>query len=107
MRLERQKPAEAIALLEEPLKFVRAQQFLRFEADAKAILSRAHEDLEQYDAARTLSTELLAFARSIGDQLQIATALDLVASQLTKQGRLPEALAMREERESIDRAARS
>jgi tetratricopeptide (TPR) repeat protein len=100
-RVELDKPEEAIALLHESLEAMKP--FPRYEAQAKSVLSRAHEDLEQYDAAATLSTAVLRFAEAIGDDQQIATALGNIASQLTKQGRLPEALAARERREQIIR----
>ena len=70
-------PREAIKALEEPLKFVKDQGFARFEADAKRILSRAHEDLEEYEVAGRLSDEVLSFAKSIEDQLLTSSALEL------------------------------
>jgi tetratricopeptide (TPR) repeat protein len=100
-RVQLGKPAEAIALVEASLADMRP--FPRLEVQAKSILARAHEDLEQYDQAAALSADVLRFAESIGDDQQIATALNNIASQLTKRGQLPEALAARERREEIIR----
>ena len=69
-------PREAIKALEERLKFVKDQGLARFEADAKRILSRAHEDLEEYEVAGRLSDEVLSFAKSIEDQLLTSSALE-------------------------------
>ena len=56
------------------------------------------------NTAITFAKEVLAFAESIGDKLQIATALDGLAGPLTKLGQLPQALELRERREAINRS---
>ena len=104
LRLSLRKPEEAIQLLKEPMSVIANGQFPRYEIDAKNILARAYEDLEQFDKANTFASEALALARSVNDPLQISAALENLAAQLTKQGQLIDALRLREEREQINRS---
>jgi tetratricopeptide (TPR) repeat protein len=104
LRLQTGQNEEAIRLSEAPLRFMSEKRYIRPEADGKNILSRAHENLEQYEDAARLAGDVLRLAESIKDETLIATTLDNLAGQLAKQGRLPEALQHRERIEQIHRA---
>jgi len=104
LRLQQNRPAEIITIVEAPLKFFTERRYVRNEAEAKNILARAHEALEQYDEARQLASDVLALATSIDDQVLVAVSLESLAGQTTRLGSLPEALAIRERLEKISRA---
>jgi tetratricopeptide (TPR) repeat protein len=103
IRVQRGQAAEAIALAEAPMRFFSENRYVRIEASAKNILSRAHESLEHYDEASRLATEALAFAESIDDRNLAAASLENLAGQLAVLGRLPEALTYRERIEQVHR----
>ena len=95
---------DAIALATAPLRWVSEHREVGLEADGKNIVSRAHENLEHYAEASRLASEVLQLAESMQNNALIATALENLAGQLTKQGQLPEALNTRERIEKIHRA---
>lgn len=105
LRLVQRRYAEAIQMVGEPLSFFTRQRYVRNEAEAKSILSRAHEALEQYDEARKLASDVLTVAESIEDQVLIGLSLDNLAGQAERLGQLPQALSFRERAERIHRAA--
>ena len=105
MRLQQNRFAEAIAMAEKPLQFFTAGSYVRNEAEAKSIVSRAHEALENYDEARKLASEVLAVAESIDDQVLIGVSLENLAGQAERLGQLPEALALRERLEKNHRTS--
>jgi tetratricopeptide (TPR) repeat protein len=105
MRLQQNRFTEAVAMADTPLRFFTAGRYVRNEAEAKSILARAHEALENYDEARRLASEVLALAESIDDQVLIGVSLDNLAGQAERLGQLPEALALRERLESSHRAS--
>lgn len=94
---------DAVAMAEAPRAFFAAHGYVRWDAVAKTILSRAHEDLGDYAAAGAMAEEVLAFAESVDDDALAATALENLAGVRAAQGRLPEALAARERTERIHR----
>lgn len=94
---------EAVAMAEAPRAFFAEHGYVRWDAVAKTILSRAHEDLGDYALAAAMAEEVLTFARSLGDDALEGTALENLAGVRAAQGRLPEALAARERIEDIHR----
>jgi len=103
LRLQDDRYADVIAMADAPLQFFAAGRYVRNEAEAKSILARAHEGLEQYDQARQLASEVLALATSIDDQVLIGVSLENLAGQAERLGQLPEALALRERLETLHR----
>ena len=104
LRLAQGQYADAIAMVEAPLRFFTEGRYVGNEAEAKSILSRAHEALEQYDEARQLASQVLVVAESIEDPVLIGLSLDNLAGQAERLGQLPEALAFRDRLEKIHRA---
>ncbi len=103
LRLQDDRYKDVIAMTDAPLQFFATGRYVRNEAEAKSILARAHEGLEQYDQARQLASEVLALATSIDDQVLIGVSLDNLAGQAERLGQLPEALALRERLETLHR----
>jgi tetratricopeptide (TPR) repeat protein len=103
LRLAQQRPADAIALVETALPFFAEGRYVRNEAEARSVLARAHESLEQYDQARVLASEVLTLAESLDDPVLIGVSLDNLAGQAERLGQLPEALAVRERLEQLHR----
>ena len=97
------RPAEAVKLIDEVLPFVRTGRYRRHELTALAIQARAQERSGNLDAARKISSEVLAVADSIGDETQAAVAASTLAGVTTALGNLPEALRLRERAEAIHR----
>lgn len=97
------RPAEGIARAAEPLKYFTDNGWVRNMLQAQTIMSRGNERLENYDAARKITEEVLAFARKVDDRGSAALSMDGIASQLTKLGALPEALTQREQTEALHR----
>jgi tetratricopeptide (TPR) repeat protein len=60
--------------------------------------------MEEYDEARKMATAVLEYAESVGDKALISESLESLAGQLTRLGRLPEALRYRERIEQINRS---
>jgi serine/threonine protein kinase/Flp pilus assembly protein TadD len=106
LRLQVGRSEEALELSQKPLEFYAAGKYVRNEADAKNIRSRALEALERYDEATVLAVDVLRLAESMTDEGLAAVALENLAGQLTKLGRLPEALATRVRIEKIHREKR-
>jgi tetratricopeptide (TPR) repeat protein len=95
--------AQAVSLAAVPLKFYGDGRYLGLEAQTKTVISRAKESLEEYEEARQLAFDALRYAESVGNQVLIGDLLENLAGQLTKLGRLPEALKYRERLEGIHR----
>jgi tetratricopeptide (TPR) repeat protein len=104
IRLGQFRYADVIAMAEAPRRFFTERRYVRNEAEAKSILARAHEGLEQYDDARQLASDVLALATSIEDPVLTTQSLDNLAGQSEWLGQLTEALALRERLETITRA---
>lgn len=94
---------EAVAMAEAPRAFFAAHGYVRWDAVAKSILSRAHESLGDYASAGAMAEEVFTFARSVDDDALEATALENLAGVRAAQGRLPEALVARDRIEDIHR----
>ena len=104
LKLTIDRPDEALALAAEPLKFFSETNEVVLTAQTKQILARAQENLEHFDEASRLNAEALEFFETISkDDAQAAVVLENLAGELTKQGRLPEALAHRERIDDIHR----
>ena len=97
MRLQMEKYAEAKALAEIPYRHFLETEDARPLADAKLILSRALENLEQYVEARKLAEELRQFAETTKDNVALGNAIESLAGQTTKQGDFPAAVRYREQ----------
>jgi tetratricopeptide (TPR) repeat protein/predicted Ser/Thr protein kinase len=95
---------EAVALAQGPLKFFEDGRYRDLTAQAKNVLSRAREYLEEYDEARRLTTEVLEYAEAVNNNALVAETLENLAGQLTKLGNLPEAERRRRRIEQISRA---
>jgi tetratricopeptide (TPR) repeat protein len=91
------------ALATDPMRFFSENGYRQLEAQAKNILSRAYESLEQYEEARRLATEVLQYAESIGDDSLAGVSLENLAGVSTKLGRLPDALRHRDRIERMHR----
>ncbi len=102
----RDDPAAARELATAPLAYFTEGRYLRLEADAKNILSRALEQLGDFDEARRLAREVLAYADATGNLPAAADALENLAGQAELQGHLPEALAAHARLETIYRQQR-
>jgi len=107
LRIEMNQPREALKFAEEPARFYATGQDVHLEATAKNVQSRAQEDLENYSEASRLAKEALSLGQSINDQFAVTTALENLVSQLSSLGRLPEALAHREQIETIYRTQKA
>jgi predicted Ser/Thr protein kinase len=106
LRLRMEKPADALALAAAPTQYFADSGDLRLAIDGKNIASRAHENLEQYDDAKRLALEALEFAEKSAIPAMVGISLESLAGQMTKVGRLPEALAYRERLEPMHRQAK-
>jgi tetratricopeptide (TPR) repeat protein len=96
--------SEAVTLAQAPLKFFEDGRYRDLTAQAKNVLSRAREYLEEYDEARRLTTEVLEYAEAVNNNALVAETLENLAGQLTKLGNLPEAERRRRRIEQISRA---
>ncbi len=95
LELDRNEPAAALALLEEPLRYYAQSRHRRLEAVALTIAARAHQELRQYSTAGGQLEKVLAFAdESHNDELR-AQAQSSLATMAFSQGRLPAAVEHR------------
>jgi tetratricopeptide (TPR) repeat protein len=97
------QPAEAITLATGPEEYFRKAGEARLAVDALLILSRAHGDLEHFEQASAMAASALTFAQQANDNVRLGNALENQADQLAKLGRLPEALAVREQINELHR----
>lgn len=103
LRLAQQQFADAIEMVTAPLQFFTTARYVRNEAEARSVLARAHEGLEQYDEARRLASDVLTLAEALDDPVLTGVSLDNLAAQAERLGRLPDALALRERLEALHR----
>jgi tetratricopeptide (TPR) repeat protein len=103
LRLAENRYADAIQMVEAPLQYFTDARYVRNEAEARSILARAHEGLENYDDARRMASDVLALAESLDDPVLTGVSLDNLAGQSERLGQLPAALAFRERLEKIHR----
>ena len=99
----RDQPAEAIAIIDKVLPFLRENNYRRFELLALSIAARSHERLDNLEQARAISSNVLSVADTLKDEAQVALAAANLASVMTALGDYPEALRLRERAESIRR----
>ena len=97
------QPRDALNLAGGVLDFLHRGEYRRYELLALNILSRAHEDLTEFEDAHRLAREVLSTAESLGDDFEVASALQNLADQATSTGSLPEALSLRERLEASHR----
>ena len=95
LMLESGRAAEGIAAAREPLEYIRANGYRRYELTALAILARAHDGLGQYAEARALAEQALRMAGEIKDEFQVGQALENLAGVANATGGLAEALGYR------------
>ncbi len=95
LELDRNEPARALTLVEEPLRYFAQSRNRRLEAVALTIAARAHQALREYATAAAQLESVLAFAdESHNDELR-AQAQSSLATMALGQGRLPEAVEHR------------
>ena len=90
--LAKNRSADALKLSERELEFVRVHKYRRLELTALTIISRAREDLGQFEEARTTAQQVLEISEAIQDDTQTASALENLAGQSSTLGSLPDAL---------------
>jgi eukaryotic-like serine/threonine-protein kinase len=101
--LKSSHPRQSLATLAEVLPFLKANRYRRYELLALLVASRAHQQLDELDQARQMSSDVLAVAEAVRDEGQVALASSNLASVTTSLGQLPEALRLRERAEAIHR----
>jgi eukaryotic-like serine/threonine-protein kinase len=94
---------EALAGLAGVLPFLKANRYRRYELLALSIAARAHQQLDEMEEARRISSDVLAIAEAVKDEGQVAVAASNLASVVTSLGHYPEALALRLRAETIRR----
>ena len=98
-----ERRAQALALLDGVLPFLREKRYRRHELTALTITALAYEGLGKLDEARRIASEVLSVAQAIGDETQEAVAASSLASITTALGLFPEALRLRERADAIHR----
>jgi tetratricopeptide (TPR) repeat protein/predicted Ser/Thr protein kinase len=101
--LESNRPTDALELVAQVLPFLKTNGYRRYELNALSIAARAHESLDELDAARTQSSAVLAMAEAVKDEALVAVNLASLASITTALGQYPEAIRLRERAEAIHR----
>jgi tetratricopeptide (TPR) repeat protein len=97
------RATEALQTLEPALAFFKQHKYHTFELAALSIATRAYQDLDYISKARELASEAVKEAETTGNGYLLSRALNNLAAQATVLGSLPEALALRERAEDIDR----
>ena len=103
LRVQMERPEEALQIAAVPLKYFTDSGEFRGIVDVKLIMARADEALERYEDASRLTRDVLAYAETAKDDVVLGQALENLAGQLAKLGRLPEALVQRERIDGIHR----
>ena len=103
VRLEEHKPQEALALAESAISFLKPNQYRRLELYGLSVMSRAYQQQDALERARALSTDVVATAEALHDDVQIGIAVSSLAIVATGLGQLPQALSYRERVEAIHR----
>jgi tetratricopeptide (TPR) repeat protein len=103
LRLQQNRPQEAMATAVEAVAFFKARRYRRYELVGLSIMSRAEQAQDEIDRARVISAEVLAAAESLKDDDQVGIALSTLASLAMAVGQFPEALAYRERSEDMRR----
>jgi serine/threonine protein kinase len=103
IRLQQDRPKDSLALAERAVAFLKPNKYRRYELLGLSVMSRAYEQLDDLDRARAISTDVVATAEALGDDVQVGMALSNLASVAAALGQLPQALAYRERAEEIRR----
>ena len=103
VRLEQGRPQDSLALAERAVAFLKPNRYRRYELVGLSVMSRAYQQLDDLDRARAISTDGVATAEALGDDVQVGIALSNLASVAAALGQLPQALAYRERAEAIRR----
>ncbi len=101
--IQRARPQEALAVAASSIDFVRARGYRRLELSGMSVMARAHEELSHYAEARKIAETVVRAAREVKEDTYVVQALDIIAGIAARTGGIPEALAYRLERESINR----
>ena len=97
LRIQENKPDDALALATGPAGYFEQAGEMRLAIDAVLIQSRAKEAREEFAQALELADRAHKYALQADDNVRLSYALENKAGQATKLGRLPEALAFREQ----------
>ena len=103
IRLEQDRPQDAMALAEQAVAFFKPRRYRRYELVGLSVMSRAQQALDHFDRARAIAADVLATAEVLKDDEQVGIALSGLASLATALGQFPEALAFRERAERMRR----
>ena len=103
VRLEEGRPKDALALADGAVSYLKPNNYRRLELFGLSVMSRAYQQLDDLDRAGAISTEVVAAAEAIQDDVQVGIALSNLASVAAALGQLPQALAHRERAEAIRR----
>ena len=103
MRLEENRPKDALALADGAVSFLKPNNYRRLELFGLSVMSRAYQQLDDLDRARAITIDVVAAAEAIRDDVQVGIALSNLASVSAALGQLPQALAYRERAEAIRR----
>jgi tetratricopeptide (TPR) repeat protein len=97
-----EQPEDARNLARGMLDFLQRGHHRRYEMIALSIIARAEEDRDIREAEK-LARQVLAMARSLRDDREVALALDGLARAAAVLGSLPEALDLRTQQEQLHR----
>lgn len=104
LRQQERQPREALALLDEPMRYFVETKNRRLESVANVIAARAHLDLSEFEQARPIAEQALAFAiESHNGELE-ALAHTTLSNAAYALGDLPGALRHRLESERVLRS---
>jgi tetratricopeptide (TPR) repeat protein len=101
--VQRGRPRDALAFLDEPLKYFAQSRHRRLEAVALTLGARAHQQLGEYSEARELASRVLQFASTNKNPELTAQSLATLSTLAAIEGRLVEALQHRERATAIRR----
>jgi tetratricopeptide (TPR) repeat protein len=103
LHVDQRRAAQALEVLTPALEFFRKHKYRSNELTALSIASRAYEQLDDIPRAHAMATDVLKVAQQMRNDVQLSLALGNLARQATTLGSLPEALALRERAEAINR----
>jgi tetratricopeptide (TPR) repeat protein len=103
LHVQQRRAAQALEALTPALEFFRKHNYRSNELTALSIASRAYEQLDDIPRAHAMATDVLEVAQQMRNDLQLSLALGNLARVATTLGSLPEALALRERAEAINR----
>jgi tetratricopeptide (TPR) repeat protein/predicted Ser/Thr protein kinase len=103
VRLQERRPKEALALADGAVSYLKPNNYRRLELFGLSVMSRAYQQLDDLERARAISTDVVAAAEAVHDEVQVGIALSNLASVATALGQFPQALAHRERAEAIRR----